>query len=42
VAFEVGHIFGKWEKSELGFSKKIGNYKVPDYMDGKILCLLLP
>lgn len=41
VAFEVGHIFGKWEKSELGFSKKIGTDKVPDYVDGKISCLLL-
>jgi len=41
VAFEVGHIFGKWEKSELGFSKKVGTYKVPDYVDGKISCLLL-
>lgn len=41
VAFEVGHIFGKWEKSELGFSKKVGTYKVPDFMEGVVSCILL-
>ena len=41
VAFEVGHIFGEWEKSELGFSKKVGTYKVPDFMEGVVSCILL-
>lgn len=40
-AFEVGHIFAKWEKSELGFYKKTGAYKVPDFMEGVISCILL-
>lgn len=39
-AFEVGKNFGKWEKSELGFSKKTGVYSVPEYMKDKVLCVL--
>lgn len=41
IAFEVGHEFGKWEKSELGFSKQVGKYKVPTYMEGKVTCILI-
>ncbi len=41
IAFEVGHEFGKWEKSELGFSKQTGKYKVPAYMEGKVTCILI-
>jgi hypothetical protein len=40
-SFKVGKKFGQWEKSQLGFYKQIGEYKVPDFMDGKVSCLLV-
>jgi len=41
TAFEVGKPFGKWESSERGFAKKSGTYEVPDFMEGKVLCILI-
>jgi hypothetical protein len=40
-AFEVGNKFGNWEKSELGFFKQVGTNTVPNYMDGKVSCMLV-
>jgi hypothetical protein len=41
AAFEVGKKYGKWDKSDLGFAKKSGAYIVPEFMEDKVLCLLL-
>lgn len=41
TAFRPGNKFGKWEKSTLGFPKKIGTSEVPNFMDGKIFCVLI-
>lgn len=41
VAFEVGKEFGKWEKSELGFSKQVDTHKVPEFIKGKVTCILI-
>ena len=41
AAFEVGKHFGQWESPERGFAKKIGTYEVPDFVEGKVLCVLI-
>lgn len=39
--FEVGNKFGKWEKSASGFFTRTGEYRVPEYMEGKVSCIVV-